>query len=426
MADEKVLIVSDSLEGPTGFASNAANIAWCLANEFDVHVLGLQSVKDNEVVLDFSDDPRQVYQHKNYPRARELWDFGERSVPLLIKELEPDILITVNDIQMVSHIPRTLYKHTMILDLIDMPAKRIRSETDLFGEVRHELIKLKERYPPKTKWIMYAPQDGEPPIPHWYETYYAADEVVAMSKYGQRIFKDYFMMDVDYIYHAVDTKTFYDVGKPEHLQDKFIVGDVNRNQPRKQPIRLIEAFAKFAKDKDDVLLYMQMDWNDRFGWPLIYFVRDVYKIADKCMNPLPPGIPKAKMKEVYSAFDVNVMPTAGEGFGLPTIEAGACSKPTIATDYTTSKELIIDGKPSPRGKLVPYKTLFWDKLDVAAVQRALIDTDKLAKALEYYYENRDALEKHGKNALEWVKKNVEIRVIEKKWIRKVKEVLDRV
>lgn len=425
MAGEKILIISDSLEGPTGFATNASNIAWCLAKEFEVHVLGLQSNQDYEITLDFSDDPRTVYEHRNFPRVKEMWDFGERSVPYLLSQLKPDILLTVNDIQMVSHITNTLYNRRVILPLVDMPSKKLRSESDLMRELKHELTKLKETYPPSTKWIMYAPQDGEPPIPRWYETYYAADEVVAMSKYGQKIFKDYFMMDVDYIYHAVDTKTFYDVGKPEDLQDKFVVGDINRNQPRKQPIRLIEAFAKFARNKDDVLLFLQKDWNDIFGWPLLYFVRDVYRIADKCIPPLRPGVPKDELKRIYSAFDVNVMPTAGEGFGLPIIEAAACSRPTIATDYTTSRELIIDGEPSPRGKLVPYVTLFWDKLDVAAVQRALIDTDKLAVALEYYYLNRDALEKHGRNAYEWVKKNLDIRVIEKQWIEKVYSVLKR-
>ncbi len=424
MSGEVILLVSDTIEAGTGFATNGANIAWCLADEYEVHVLGLQTNYEHEVPLNFADDKRVVYEHPNIPRAREMWDFGERSIPHLLNKLKPDLLLTVNDIQMVSHIANTLHRRQVVMDLIDLPAKQVKSEDILLGELKNAILSVKETYPPRTKWLMYAPQDGEPPVPRWAYTYYIADEVVAMSKYGQEIFKKYFLMDVDYIYHAVDFKTFFDVGKPPHLQDKFVIGDINRNQPRKQPVRLIEAFAKFAKDKDDVVLFLQKDWNDMFGWPLQYFVHEVYKIADKCVPPLPVNVPRHEVRKIYSSFDVNVMPTAGEGFGLPTIEAAACGKPTIATDYTTSRELIIDGEPTPRGILVPYATLFWDRLNVAGVQRALIDTDKLAEAFQYYYDNRDELKKHGENAYEWAKKNVDIKVIEKQWKKKIKEVLN--
>jgi len=46
--------------------------------------------------------------------------------------------------------------------------------------------------------------------------------------------------------------------------------------------------------------------------------------------------------------------SGGEGFGLPFIEAAICGTPSIANDYTTSRELLIDGKPSPRGLLTKY------------------------------------------------------------------------
>ena len=36
MSGEKVLLVGDSLQGPTGFANNLAGVAWSLAKDFDV------------------------------------------------------------------------------------------------------------------------------------------------------------------------------------------------------------------------------------------------------------------------------------------------------------------------------------------------------------------------------------------------------
>ena len=424
MSGERILIVSDSLQGPTGFAVNAQGVAWSLADEYDVHVLGLQEVMDREIVLDIEDDPRKIVQHRNYPRERELYDFGTRSLPLLLDTLKPDLLITVNDIQMIQHIPSVLCPDAINLKIADLPAKKILDKHTILTHLEGELLKFREKYPRDVKWLAYCPQDGEPPMPFWKQIYLAADKVIAMSKYGQYVFKKYFNMDVDYIWHGVDSASFKPAEKPEHLQDKFVVGDLNRNQPRKQPARLIEAFAKFAKDKDDVLLHMQMDWNDVFGYPIAYFI-DLYGIRNKIIPPFNVGLPRKEIPRIYNMWDVSVNPTAGEGFGLTTIEAGACGKPTIITDYTTSRELIIDGEPSPRGILVPYATLLWERFNVAAVQRALIDTDKLAEALQYYYDNRDELEKHGRNAREWVLKNVTLRKIQYKWKDVVKEVLNQ-
>ena len=186
----------------------------------------------------------------------------------------------------------------------------------------------------------------------------------------------------------------------------------------------IMAFAKFAKNKDDVLLHMQMDWNDRFGWPLNYFMH-LYRIPpSKIINPSPVGVPRSEIARMYSIWDINLNATGGEGFGLPVIEGFMCGTPSIAVDYTTFSELIAEGKPGPRGLLCDY-TLFWDKLDIAAVQRSLVDIDDYVKAMNTYYYNRDLLEKHGKNAREWALKNVTLKKAQHKWIKLVKDTLNK-
>lgn len=46
------------------------------------------------------------------------------------------------------------------------------------------------------------------------------------------------------------------------------------------------------------------------------------------------------MNEVYNVIDVFLLSTSGEGFGIPIIEAMACEVPVLATDYTTTPELV--------------------------------------------------------------------------------------
>ena len=422
MTGEKVLLVGDSLDSPTGFAINGANISWSLANDFDVHYLGLQSQKSTELELDIEGEKRTITHHANLPRSKEKWDFGTRSLPLLLDKLEPDVLFTINDIQMINHVPDIMCPNSVNLPVIDLPSKKYIGKEALKRKMEGELTRFKEKYPRDCKWIAYCPQDGDPPMNRWSYIYNMADQVVAMSKYGQDVFKKYYNMEVPYIWHGVDSSIFYPDEKPDNIKNKFVVGNINRNQPRKQPVRTIQSFAKFAKDKDDVLLHMQMDWNDYFGWPIKYFV-DLYGVTNKCIKPGSVGMSRSDVAKCYNAWDLNVMATGGEGFGLAFAESMMCGVPNIACDYTTSKELVDDGWPRPRGKLVNYD-LHWQKMDVAAVRRSLVDVDDMAKSFQEYYDNRDMLQKHSENAAKFAKKRLSIKKQQNQWVDLVKNTLN--
>jgi glycosyltransferase involved in cell wall biosynthesis len=395
-----------------------------LSKEYEVHCLGLQSTTTNKINLNFHNETRTIIEHPNLPRSNDKWDFGARSLPHVLDRVKPELLITVNDIQMVQHIPNVLYKSEANIKIMDMPSRNLLPEEVIKMSVDRAIQEFKEKYPLDIKWIMAAPQDGEPPMPQWKSIYDVADQVVAFAKYGKNIFKNYYNMDVPYIYHAIDTELFVPNKKPEPLQDKFVIGNFNRNQPRKQPVRCIQAFAKFAKDKPDVLLHMQMDWNDIFGWPIQYFGQ-MYGCLHKMIQPKPVGMSREEVAKTYTLWDINVNPHGGEGFGLSTIEGSACGLPNIITDYTTSNELVIDGNPTPRGICVPPKELYWEKMDVAAVQRAAIDVDKLTDAFNTYYYNRDLIKEHGEKGREWVEKNCSCNTIQHQWISLVKDVLSR-
>jgi len=396
-------------------------ISWGLADKFDVHYLGLQSYRDEKVKINIEGEQRTVIQHANMPRGKDRWDFGTKSLPRLLDNLEPEILLTINDIQMVQHVPNIMCKNSINVQVMDLPSKRFLSEDAIYMHVKGEIQKFKEKFPRDTKWIQYAPQDGIPPMGVWGQIYSMADQCVAMADFGKEVFKKYYNMDVPRIWHGVDTSVFTNDKKPDNVKDKFIMGSMNRNQPRKQPVRTMEAFAKFAKDKPDVLLHMQMDWNDEFGWPLQYFGQ-IYGIINKMIPPGRVGMPREEVAKVYNMWDLNLNCTGGEGFGLTHIEGFACGLPSIACDYTTSKELIMDGSPSPRGQLTKYD-LLWQKMDVAAVQRSLVDIDDLVKVMNKYYYNRDLVTEHGKNAEKWVKKNCSWKVIGKQWHNLVEDVL---
>jgi len=120
--------------------------------------------------------------------------------------------------------------------------------------------------------------------------------------------------------------------------------------------------------------------------------------------------------EIYNEIDVFCSSTAGEGFGLTTVEAMSQGAPVVITDYTTSKELIAKGKPSPRGDLIPVKEYYDDHPTFGVVERGLVDTDEFAETLVDYYENRDQIDEKGENAKEWVHDNLSWDRVADQWI----------
>src|SRR3990167_4347744 len=74
---------------------------------------------------------------------------------------------------------------------------------------------------------------------------------VAMAKFGQKQVKDYYNLDTHHIPHGTDTKLFFKMTEQERfnlklkwgLQDKFVIGVVARNQPRKFLDRTLKAMS---------------------------------------------------------------------------------------------------------------------------------------------------------------------------------------
>jgi glycosyltransferase involved in cell wall biosynthesis len=55
------------------------------------------------------------------------------------------------------------------------------------------------------------------------------------------------------------------------------------------------------------------------------------------------GLPDAYLVDCYNSFDVLMMASMGEGFGIPLVEAQACGCPVITGDWTSMSELCFSG-----------------------------------------------------------------------------------
>ncbi|XXQ33553.1 Glycosyl transferases group 1 [Plasmodiophora brassicae] len=111
-------------------------------------------------------------------------------------------------------------------------------------------------------------------------------------------------------------------------------------EPRKAWDILVEAFAKeFAGDGDSVCLMIlthgyHSTTNDYAG-EIGRVLREKHGLSPpETLVVLPEGLPDEQMPSLYRAADVFVLPSRGEGWGRPHVEAMACGIPIIATNWS--------------------------------------------------------------------------------------------
>jgi len=129
---------------------------------------------------------------------------------------------------------------------------------------------------------------------------------------------------------------------PERLYRKFIVGNVNRNQPRKRLDLTISAFADWVNgdDVDDAYLMLHSCPTGDHGFGLNQLMK-YHGLHDRLMLVEPDivyGIPEASMVNVYNSFDVQISTTQGEGWGFTTMEGMACGVPQIVPNWSALGE----------------------------------------------------------------------------------------
>lgn len=183
---------------------------------------------------------------------------------------------------------------------------------------------------------------------------------VAMSRFGEDELRRS-GLDPLYAPLALDAETFLPtptVGEHtgRHLmdvpEDAFVVMMNGMNKGwalhRKGFPHALLAFAKFAKQHPDAILYMHTEKHGGAGGydlPKLAIASGVdecqIRFADQYAYRL--GIPGNLLAAYYTAADVLLAPSMGEGFCVPLIEAQACGTPVIVTDFSAQPELVGSG-----------------------------------------------------------------------------------
>jgi hypothetical protein len=188
-------------------------------------------------------------------------------------------------------------------------------------------------------------------LPKDVETWLRRENVtpVAMSQHGERAMHDRGIECV-YIPHALEKHW-----KPSATEDpwpgRFVVTIPNANKgvlpSRKAWGENILAFSVFAKRHPEALLYLHTEARSQAGIDLVALTKacglpsEQVQFVDQYQHRM--GVPDDVMARIYSRTDVLLSATAGEGFGLPVLEAQACGTRVIVSNFSAQPELVGDG-----------------------------------------------------------------------------------
>jgi D-inositol-3-phosphate glycosyltransferase len=296
----KVLWIGDAGVS-TGFARCTHRILDVVKNTWDVSVLG----------LNYYGDPHP-YPYDIYPcitlKGNKGDFFGLGRVKDLIEDVRPDLMVVQND---PWNIPAYLEKagNVPVIGFVAVDGKNCQG-SDMNG-LRAAIF--------WTKFGMTEALQGG---------YSGFTGIVPLG------------VDID-IYNplikseARQALPFKDSDK-EMLKDAFIIGNVNRNQPRKRLDLCVSIFAEWIRSRaiNDAYLFLHVAPTGDRGYDLKQLA-GYYGVGNKVIVITPDighGVSEQRLNITYNCFDVFLLTSQGEGWGLTAMEAMACGVPCVVPD----------------------------------------------------------------------------------------------
>jgi len=238
----------------------------------------------------------------------------------------------------------------------------------------------------------------------WVQQANALDEIWVPSEFNKETFTaSGVKRPIHVMPLGVDINYFHPFIKASRIDDRFVFMSVFEWGERKAPEVLMQAYNQEFSASDDVLLLLKVNNPD----PAVNIERHVEAMrlrADRApvVIVLNQNIPSYQMGSLYCSSDCFVLPTRGEGWGMPTLEAMACGLPTISTHWSAQTEFFNEdvGYPINFKRLIPAvaKCPYYEGFEWADP-----DIDHLASLMRHVYENRSEARAKGLRASVWAR-----------------------
>jgi len=356
----KILIYGDYYKFRSGYAREIKDILPFLQKNNEVR----------QVALGYNGypiDKDMVVYHTKTPEVKN--HYAQEVLHYALDDFNPDIVLTVQDFWILPKISFTL------------------------------------AHPGKFKWIHWGTLDCDPldfysrESLRWmhycfFQSHHAAIEV-KLQQPG---------LLGEVVYPSVDPKIFHKLNKKElrkevQLEGFNILICNARGQQRKNVPVLLDALKEVIKEIPNTCLILpsgikraKTDSGGLDGYDLERFVHELdiveYVLLPRNQDKGP--IDDKTLNVQYNLADINILPSWGEGFGLPFIEAGISEIPSIGVDHSAVHEIV-----KGRGELVKPRAYTYN-LDGS--RYGLCHPEDLKEAIIKLIKDKKLRKKYGKEA----------------------------
>lgn len=342
----------------SGFARCTHRIVDSIRSDYEVHVLG----------LNYMGDPHP-YPFPIYPCYT--WDggdpFGVTRLPKLIQKLAPTLIVIQND-------PWNMASYL-----------RVTGEVPVVGVLAvdgYNCARAKDLNALKCAvfWTQFGRQQAV-------KGGFSGDAAVIPLGVDLNVYRprDKFR-----------ARTTLGLGRATD-ENVFIVGNVNRNQPRKRLDLSIAWFAEWVKTRRiaDAYLYLHVGPTGDAGYDLRQLAQ-FYGIENRIIHADPEiglGVAEEALALTYATFDVQINTGQGEGWGLTTMEGMACGVPQIVGDWAALGEWTEDVVIK-----IPCTSIETTPNGINVIG-GIPDKERFITALDNVYRSRDLRQKYSEVGL---------------------------
>jgi glycosyltransferase involved in cell wall biosynthesis len=255
--------------------------------------------------------------------------------------------------------------------------------------------------------ICYTPFETDGAPASWLLPLRGMDEIWVPSEHNKEAYVKVGLghKKIVVIPHGVNPLVYNPSIKPlSYDRGAFNFGSVFDWTERKNPVALLRAYFNAFTQGEDVTLSIRTFWRFPLEKTKEYIQSEIQRIKDSFSGRT--QFPKVQcwfdtidesiMANFYKSMDCFVLPTRGEGFGLPLLEAMACGVPTVGPAIGGNREFMNDDNSFlVNGSMVMIDNAqFLRQQPQYAHQRWFdIDEAELSRAMRWVYDNQEEAKK---------------------------------